>query len=92
MIELNNERRRAAEEKEVKARDLEVRGVFENQSRFGLGERSDIAAGNGLAPGDQQYLVTDRVTGEVFLIIDHRTIAKTALAVDIRRQLDIYID
>jgi hypothetical protein len=59
MIELDNDKRREAANKEEAERDLEVRGVFRAQSRFVLGGRSNIAAGNGLSPGDQQYVVTD---------------------------------
>jgi hypothetical protein len=86
MIEIDVDKRRQAAEKEEKGRDAEVRAVFRGQSRFTLGERSDLPAGDGLAPGDQQYQVIDSETGRVFLIFDRRVIEKSALAADIRRQ------
>ena len=87
-FELDNDKRREAANKEEAERNSEVRGVFRGQSRFILGGRSDIAAGNGLSPGDQQYVVTDSETGRQFLILDRRAVGKKSLAADIRRQLE----
>ena len=49
-LELDNDKRREAANKEEADRDAEVRGVFREQNHFVLGGRSDIAAGNGLSP------------------------------------------
>jgi hypothetical protein len=87
MIELDCDKRREAAIREETARDAEVRGVFRGQSRFALGGRSNLAAGGGLAPFDQQYMVTDSETGKAFLVFDRRVIWKGSLAADIRRQL-----
>jgi hypothetical protein len=87
MIELDNDKRRKAAVKEEEERDLEVRGVFRGQIGFALGGRSNLAAGGGLSPGDQQYVVTDSETGRMFLIFDRRVVGKKSLATDVRRQL-----
>lgn len=87
MIELDNDKRREDAKKEKKERDAEVRQAFQGQRLFALGEHSDLAAGNGLAPGDQQYQVTNTETGEVFLIFNRRVIEKRSLTADIRSQL-----
>jgi len=89
MIELNNNRRRDVETREVAERDAEVRKVFKGQTRFVLGQRSDIAAGNGLWPGDQQYVVIDSEADNEFFIFDRRrSVAKSNLGADVQRHLD----
>jgi len=88
IFELDNNKRREDENREIRERHAEVQGVFQDQRLFALGPRSDLAAGNGLSPGDQQYTVTHTETGKVSLIFDRRAIGKKSLAADIRRQLE----
>lgn len=78
-----------AELREMAARDLEVKNVLKDQKRFSLvGERSAIAPANGLWPGEQQYTVRDSETNCEFIIVDRRkSVSKTALADDVRKQL-----
>jgi hypothetical protein len=83
MIETDIDKRQQAAEEEDNERDAIVRGVFQEQSQFVPGSRSNLAMG-----GDQQYMVTDPVTGRMFVIKDTRVIRRADLAADIRRQLE----
>ncbi|MGA9966633.1 MAG: hypothetical protein WBQ10_15660 [Terriglobales bacterium] len=83
MIETDIDRRQQAAEEEDNERDAIVLGVFQEQSQFVPGSRSNLAMG-----GDQQYMVTDPVTGRIFVIKDTRVIRRADLAADIRRQLE----
>jgi hypothetical protein len=68
-------------------RHAEVLKASREQTRFVFGERSDLAPGGPLSPGDQQYSVTDTETGTVFLIFDHRSVSTKSLTENIRQQL-----